>query len=176
MNTELTTELAHTIEQQHLESCRLTAEARAAAESAINLADQCGGYLHEVKRSTHGRLLAWLRDNVPSLDPNKARAYMGLHETRKHRQCKDIDKRQLQLIGILDTKEVERQERAVEPTGQWFVQVGRIREWWTKTNQTRPVSQWDEQEAVIAANQLKPIVEIYREIEARISKNNEENE
>jgi hypothetical protein len=173
MNAELNSELAATIQQHHHDATKLAAEAQHAAKQAIEVADQCGGYLLEVRQLTRGHLTDWLRDHAPSLPVDRAKAYLGLRATRARHQCKEINKRQMMLAGILEARESRpRAPRIVDPTGKWFLHVGKIREWFTRTTQARPLEEWTHHEAEVAAMQLRPIVEIYQKILSRCDDEN----
>ena len=166
MNREqLTRDVANEIQRLHDAATNEACITRESAERAVLYAVQCGGYLAEVKLMTKGRLMRWLMDNVPTMTPERAQAYMSIYHTQEQRQCHAIDKHQLQLIGILEKGIAKKQNNHItKPCDRWFVHCNKIRAWWGKTTQSRPISEWTQNEAMIAANQLRPVVDIYNQM------------
>jgi len=161
----LTTELAGIIRETHYAACRAACDSRASAEEALQYAAQCGGYVDQARTMTKGRMLGWLRDNVPDMTPERAKAYLSLFHTQAARECKELDKQQLLLLGVLDKRVSDREpQTAGNKESKWFVHVNKVRGWFSKEVRARPVKDWTKDEAEVAANQLKPIVEIYAEI------------
>jgi hypothetical protein len=164
MTEELSTELTSVIHGTHHAACVAANDSRTRAEDALALAVQCGGYIEQVRGMTKGRMLGWLRDHVPDLTPDRAKAYLSLFHTQAKRECKDLDKQQLLLLGVLDKRVDERDERVVSRSGQWFMHVNKVRGWFSKSLRDRPIEKWEADEIESAVNQLKPMVEIYQQL------------
>jgi hypothetical protein len=164
MNQELTTELANIIRETHYAACRAANDSKASAEEALQHAAQCGGYVDQCRTMTKGRMLGWLRDNVPDLTPERAKAYLSLFHTQAKRQSHELDKQMLLDLGVLNKRVAERQKSIVANQDRWFVHVNKVRAWWGKTTREHPIDKWTDEECATTANQLRPIVEIYQRI------------
>jgi hypothetical protein len=165
--TKLRTELASEITRLHGLAEAKAADAKGNMTEALQAAVQCGGMIEEAKDMTKGQLLGWLRDNVPGLTPQRAKAYMSLHHAAQEHGIESVDHRQLLLLGVIDPKEATATERPAPQlgAGKWIRWAGGIRGWYDQTVQARPVEQWTAEERDSVRNQLEPIVAIWRALE-----------
>lgn len=166
MNTELTTEIAGQVQHWHLEAQSHAGKSKEHAIQALEAGVNAGNYLVQAKAElTKGETLSWLRDNVPDLTQQQAKAYMSLyHVAQKHRDSSGcIDHRQLTMLGIIDQKEaVATPKQGAEiGTSKWIGWVGNICGWFNKTTADKPVSSWPKEERRIIKSQLEPLVAIY---------------
>jgi len=164
MNTELTTERANLIYDLHVESQTAAQQSRANVMQALNAAIRCGQELSEI---SNGKRLAWLRDNVPVVTPELCKAYMGIAATHAKRQSHDIDHRQLLLLGIIDSKAIEKDWRDEKDNAkpQWLAWVGKLCGFVNTTTKINPISKWSEKEKEVVMLQLKPIADFYKQLE-----------
>jgi len=164
--TEIATATAEEITRHHDAAQRLAADCRERMAEAVHEADQCGFHLAAAKEEHRGQFLAWLRDNVPSLTHEQAKAYMGLHDKRRLNQDHPLDHRQLMLIGVVEQQERDPHEREPKPieSESWVKQAGSIRGYFAKKMESRPVDQWALEERETVARALEPIVAIWREL------------
>jgi hypothetical protein len=165
--TELKTTIADEIIRLHELAQGMADGAKVMASQALKAAVQCGGMIEEAKDMTKGQLLGWLRDNVPGLTPQRAKAYMSLHHAAQEHGIESVDHRQLLLLGVIDPKEATATERPAPQlgAGKWIRWAGGIRGWYDQTVQARPVEQWTAEERDSVRNQLEPIVAIWRALE-----------
>lgn len=166
MNEELTTELGDQIERWHYKAQELANSSRQCAEGALDAAINCGHHLESAHTQTKGQFLAWLRDNVPDLKPEQAKAYMTLLNVHRERESHALDHRQLLLLGVIDkadAKATDRGSASHDPSQstKWIGWASNIRGWWTKATRERPVTNWSDEEREAVRNQLKPLVDIY---------------
>ena len=166
MDAQLSTEIADQIGHWHEQAeCHATAT-REQAEQALQAAVNAGQYLAQIETMTRGRTLAWLRDNVPNLTPQRAKAYLSLFHTQSARECKAIDHRQLLMLGVVDKAEAiaTAHARPAINAGKWIGWIGSTRGWYTKATRERPLSQWLPEERQAVRDQLRPLVEIFNEL------------
>lgn len=166
MNEELTTELAGQIAKWHNEAQELANESRRCAENALDAAIYCGQHLEAANTQTKGQFLAWLRDNVPDLKPEQAKAYMTLLHVHRERESHALDHRQLLLLGVIDKADAKATDRGgashdPSQSTKWIGWASNIRGWWTKATRERPVTNWSDEEREAVRNQLKPLIDIY---------------
>lgn len=166
MNEELTTQLAGQISHWHQEAQGLANESRRCAEDALNAAINCGQHIEAAQAHRKGQILAWLRDNVPDLSHEQAKAYMTLLRVHREREEHAIDHRQLLLLGVIDkaeAKATDRGEWSHDPmkSTKWVNWTYSIRGWFSKATRERPVAAWNDEEREAVRNQLKPLVDIY---------------
>lgn len=167
MKNELTSELAGEISRLHAAAEQSARDAKCSAEDALAFAVQTGRHIEQVQQMTKGRTLAWLRDNVPDLTPDRAKAYLSLFHVHKEDETKRLDHRQLLLLGVIDKAEAIATDRS-EPdlgAGKWIAWASNIKGWWTKETRMRPVSNWSAEERLAVRDQLKPIVEIWEALD-----------
>lgn len=166
MNEELTTQLADRIETWHYRAQELANSSRQCAEGALDAAINCAQHIEAAQAHTKGQILAWLRDNVPDLNHEQAKAYMTLLRVHREREEHAIDHRQLLLLGVIDkaeAKATDRGDASHDPSQstKWIGWASNIRGWWSKTTRERPVAAWNDEEREAVRNQLKPLVDIY---------------
>lgn len=162
---ELTTDLANEITRWHEQAQQHAQDSREQAEQALKAAVNCGQHIEIAQQMTKGQMLAWLRDNVPTLEPQQAKAYLSLLQVHRERESHAIDHRQLLLLGVIDKGEAVATSRSEgQDPGKWVGWVANVRVWFTRTTRERPVNEWtpDEREAV--RNQLRPVVEIFESL------------
>lgn len=162
--TELQSEVAAQIREWHGKAEECAEEAKDFVQNALEAAVTCGQYLEKASQMNKGRMLAWLRDNVPDLSPTRAKAYLSMFHTREHRANALADHRQLLMLGIVDQQEREPNAKPAAPNTKWVSQVGSIRGWFDKMDRERPIDEWPQEERETVADQLKPIVELYKRL------------
>jgi hypothetical protein len=165
--TEVKTQIAAEISRLHELAEAKAADAKGNMMEAMQAAVQCGQTIEMAKEMTKGQLLGWLRESVPGLTPQRAKAYMSLHHAAQEHGIESVDHRQLLLLGVIDQKEAVATERPVPPLGlgKWIVWAGGIRGWFSKTTKDRPVDDWTDEEKQSVRDQLEPIVAIWRALE-----------
>lgn len=165
-NTEIMPALAEEIAKHHQAAQLLADDAKQNAQQALEHAVRCGDYLNQAGSVHKGRLLAWLRDNVPDITPDRAKAYLSIFHTDCKRNSVAIDHRQLILLGIVDKAEMEATPKhGGSSQGKWVSWVGNLRGYFTDAIKARPVSQWTTEEREAVADQLKPLVELYQKLQ-----------
>lgn len=164
---ELKESIAGEIARLHELAETKATDAKSTMADALQAAVQCGNMLEQAKGITKGQLLGWLRDNVPTLDHHRAKAYMSLFHVAQERGIETIDHRQLMLLGVIDPKESNPSQHPQPDlgAGKWIKWAGNIRGWFSKETVDRPLRQWTNEEKEIVRNQLLPIIEIYKSLE-----------
>jgi hypothetical protein len=170
MMNELTEAIVGEIQQHHHKAERHAQEAKCHAEQALEEAVMCGNYLEQARGMTRGQMLGWLRDNVPDISPERAKAYMSLFNTRQIRESHNLDHRQLILLGVVGMKEQTPQEWDEKPVRTPKVEswVGSIRAYLGGRIKESPPNTWTrgERENLVAI--MKPIIQLYQEIEVSL--------
>jgi hypothetical protein len=168
MNQELSTSLAGEIASKHQEALSIATEARQNIYKALNAAADVGTLIDKAKDQYHGKLHEWLRQHVPSLTPEQADVYHGIHKVRQKRECLEADTRQLKLIGIIGDDEVA--DNGGHSTGQkadgtrvikW---AGHIVYQARLLDAARPIETWQPFERKAWADMLEPIVALYKRV------------
>lgn len=163
MTTEILPTIAAEINRHHRAAECLADQTRDKANEALSHAVQAGRYIEQAQGITKGQALAWLRDNVPGLTPQRAKAYLSLFHTAEARTESIVDHRQLILLGVIDQREVDPQPAATRgKADKWVGWVGGIAGHIRGMIQSRPLADWQQEEREAVADQLKPIVELYR--------------
>lgn len=167
MNQKLTTELASEIARLHNQAEDFAEQTKASAQDALSAAVQCGRHIDQVEGMTKGKLLAWLRDNVPGLTPERAKAYLSLFHVHQEREAHAIDHRQLILLGVVEKAEAQATQRTAPQigAGKWVGWIGNVRGWFTKTTRERPLSDWTSDERQAVKDQIKPLIDIYNQLD-----------
>ena len=158
--------VAGEINKWHTETERLVSETRASAAEAMQAAVNTGAYLQDSKRFHKGKATAWLRDNVPGITQEQVKAYLSIYNTSETRKRIDLDHRQLLLLGVVDQKEMEATKRTSSQVGdtKWADWAANITGWWNKTQTTKPLDQWTDEERGMVKQQLKPIADIFNSL------------
>ena len=170
MITEILPTIAAEINRHHESAQSLADEAKRIAKEAVIHGAQAGQYIEQVQGITKGQTLAWLRDNVPNLTHERARAYVSLLHTVEGRKVHVLDREQLRFIGFLE----QAQRSQAQPTqgkgkaDKWVGWVGGIAGHIRGMIQSRPLTDWEREEREAVADQLKPIVELYRALGGRV--------
>lgn len=165
-DTEIMPALAEEIAKHHIAAQSLAEDAKESAQQALEHAVRCGDYINQAGSVHKGRLLAWLRDNVPGITPDRAKAYLSIFHTEAKRNSIAIDHRQLILLGIVDKAEMEATpKQSGGKHDKWVGWVGNLRGYFTDELKARPVSQWTVEEREAVADQLKPLVELYQKLQ-----------
>ena len=169
MTTEILPTIAAEINRHHQAAQSLAYQTRATANEALSHAVQAGRYIEQAQGITKGQTLAWLRDNVPDLTPQRAKAYLSLFHTAEARNESIVDHRQLILLGVIDQRQVDPQPAATRTNpDKWVRWVGGVAGHIRGMIQSRPLTDWEREEREAVADQLKPIVELYRALGGQV--------
>ena len=169
MITEILPTVAEQIRQHHEAAQFLADQTRESATSALHHAVQAGRYIEQAQGITKGQTLAWLRDNVPDLTPQRAKAYLSLFHTAEARNESIVDHRQLILLGVIDQRQVDPQPAATRGNpDKWVRWVGGVAGHIRGMIQSRPLTDWEREEREAVADQLKPLVELYRALGGQV--------
>lgn len=138
--------------------------AREDVEEAKQAAIQCGQLMEDAKRMCRGNIYRWLNENVPQLEAVKAKAYMGIAKTHRHRESHAIDHRQLVMLGIMGVKEQAPVSTpgvtARKLGGRWIKWIGNVIGHFVTLTKSRPISEWAPEEREAVANQLQPVADL----------------
>ena len=163
---ELESAVAQQIKHWHSKAEGFANDAKTSAADAMSSAVNAGNFIAQAEQLSRGKMLAWLRDNVPDITIERAKAYLSIFRTSEARFEMVIDHRQLLLLGVIDQKISNPSE--VAPTKidspKWMGWKGNICAWFNKETAQRPVERWTPEERHEVANQLKPLVEIYERL------------
>jgi hypothetical protein len=164
--TELTTETAAEIARWHHEAQTLADQAKDNSVKAMQAAVACGGHINSIKGMGPGRKIAWLRDNVPDINPERAKAYMTLEKVARKRESQSIDHRQLILLGVVGEQRRDSIQSRFPKinAGKWIRAVADIVSHFRDAFEKTPLEDWPEYERESVARQLKPIAEIYEQL------------
>jgi hypothetical protein len=165
MNQELSQTLAQSINEAHAEAVIAASTARQDIETAITKAEAAGVLVDEAAGLYKSGMHQWLRENVPNLSVEQAERYRGIYKVRSKRDCLEADTRQLRLIGILGDSDTEEgaSSTAQRASGdRWIKWVGHVSHYFKEVETTRPIEQWEAFERRALAEQLKPIVALYK--------------
>ena len=169
MNNEILPTIAVEIQRHHQCAQSLAENTRQCAEDALNHAVQAGRYIEQAQGITKGQTLAWLRDNVPDLTPQRAKAYLSLFHTAEARTESIVDHRQLILLGVIDQKEITAAPKdQTRKAGQWIDWTCRIAAHFRELEKEQPIREWHYERRQSVAAQLKPIVELYRALGGQV--------
>ena len=163
---ELESAVAQQIKHWHEKAESSACNARSSAGEAMEAAVNAGNFIAQAEQLSRGKMLAWLRDNVPGITIERAKAYLSIFRTSKARSEMVIDHRQLLLLGVIDHKISDPSEAAPAKidSPKWMGWKGNICAWFNKETAQRPVERWTPEERHEAANQLRPLVEIYERL------------
>lgn len=166
MNTELTTNLAGEISRLHAEAQKTAETVKEGMQAALEFAAQCGSMLSIAKEQTRGEFIAWLRDNVPAITQEHVKTYLDCFHQSQERGI-ILDSRRAHQLGFFDKGEMTATAKpaAKIDAGKWIGWTSNIRGWWTKTTRERPVSAWEPHERQAVKDQLKPLVDIYNQLQ-----------
>ena len=166
METELSTTLSKEIAECHSKAETAANAARGNIETALHAAADVGLLIDKAKSIYRGRLHEWLREHVPSLTPEQADVYHGIHRVRTKRECLDADTRQLRLIGIIGDLETTNQEgsNATQRAdgSKWVKWCSHIAQHFKEVDSTRPIEQWESFERKALSDTLAPMVALYK--------------
>jgi hypothetical protein len=165
-NTEIMPALALEISNHHEAAQRLALETRETAQQALEHAVRCGDYLDQAEGMQKGKMLAWLRDNVPGITPERAKAYLSLFHTQERRSTEALDHRQLILLGVVDQAAMEAKPKGGGASAsKWVGWVGNLRGYFTDALKARPITEWAQEEREAVADQLRPLVDLYQKLQ-----------
>ena len=164
MTEELSTNLAGEIQSWHRQAETDAIQAKHHAQHAMRAAIQCGDYLAQADKATKGHLLAWLRDNVPDLTHERAKAYLSLFHTHAKREAHKLDHRTMVQLEIIDVAPAPANPSTGFAAPKWVGWVGSTRAYFDSITRERPLSQWAQEEREAVADQLAPIVSLWREL------------
>jgi hypothetical protein len=163
---ELESAVAQEIKYWHGKAEAFANDAKTSAADAMSSAVNAGNFIAQAEQLSRGKMLAWLRDNVPDITIERAKAYLSIFRTSEARSEMVIDHRQLLLLGVIDQK-ISNPSDAT-PTKidspKWMGWKGNICAWFHKETAQRPIERWTPEERHEVANQLKPLVEIYERL------------
>jgi hypothetical protein len=163
MNNELTTATAERINALHDTVMQSVQGATDAVNQAMQASVEIGGHLREIPK---GLRIAWLRDNCPTITHKQIGAYLSIEATYRKRPDNAIDHRFFALLGMTD--QIDEPTTDPQPTKsampQWIAWTGKLTGYFSEMVKQTPPSQWDEMQRVAVAEQLKPIVELYKKI------------
>jgi hypothetical protein len=163
-NQELKTAIAGEVQRLHQIAESHATTAKDAAGKAMEAAIQCGGYLNEFDRG-NGSLLAWLRDNVPSLTHQRAKAYLSLFRTYSKRIEQEPDHRALVQLEIVGVGTIVSTPRSGFIQPKWIGWIGSTRGYFDQLQRERPLDQWAQEEREAVADQLRPLVDLWRKLD-----------
>ena len=163
---ELQTAVVDQIKYYHFRANAFAQNAKASAADAMTAAINAGNYLAQAETLSNGRMLSWLRDNVPDLTHERAKAYLSIFRTSETRSEMVVDHRQLLLLGVIDQKISNPSEVVTTKVDapKWMAWRGNICSWFNKETAQRPIERWEAEERHEVANQLRPLVEIYNRL------------
>ena len=164
MNEELTNAVAGEIRRLHQEAESNASTAKDAANKAMVAAIQCGDYLNQADKATKGHLLAWLRDNVPDLTHERAKAYLSLFNTYRRREETRIDHRAMIQLEIIEVMDAPSKSTGDFKDPKWVSWIGSTRAHFDSLTKKRPISEWRQDERDAVAVQLAPIIALWREL------------
>ena len=164
MNTELQSAQAALIYDY---DCKVEKSKKTIKSELIELLDNSIRAGQELAEISNGKRIAWLRDNVPSITPEKCKAYLGIAATHAKRIDHTIDHRQLLMLGIIDGKQSEEDWRDNKDNAkpQWLAWAGKLCGFVNVTTKQRPLTEWTDTEKEVVRLQLKPIADFYRQLE-----------
>ena len=164
MTEELSTNLATEIRDWHGAAETNALQAKHHAQDAMHAAIQCGDYLAQADKTTKGHLLAWLRDNVPDLTHERAKAYLSLFHTHAKREAHKLDHRTMIQLEIIDVAPGVAKPSTGFAQPKWVGWVGSTRAYFDEITRDRPLDQWDREEREAVADQLAPIVALWKRL------------
>jgi len=165
-NEEISTSLAAEITAKHSEALFIAGQARENIGKAIKAAADVGTLIDKAKDQYRGMLHDWIREHVPSLTPEQADVYHGIHRVRQRRECLEADTRQLKLIGIIGDDELPSQggsSTSIRAGGsRWIKWAGHIAQHFREVDSSRPIETWESFERKALADTLEPMVALYK--------------
>ena len=165
MSTELSETLASEISEKHRQTLAAIYAAKETSQTALTSAADCGLLLEKVVEQHKGFAKEWLRQHVPTLPVEQAKVYIGLCKVRRERGSNLVDTRQLKLLGITGEEDSEdSSSHTAQRAGgdRWVKWVGHTVHQFRDMEQVRPIETWQPFERAAVADQLRPIVEIYK--------------
>jgi hypothetical protein len=163
-NQELKTAIAHEVQRLHQIAESHATTAKDAAEKAMEAAIQCGQYLDQIDAGP-GKLLAWLRDNVPHLTHERARAYLSLFHTHSNRIEHKLDHRAMIQLEIIEVNAMAAKPSTGFAQPKWIGWIGSTRGYFDQLQRERPLDQWAQEEREAVADQLRPLVDLWRKLD-----------
>jgi hypothetical protein len=162
MNNELTTATAERINALHDTVLQSVQGATDAVNQAMQASVEIGGHLREIPK---GLRIAWLRDNCPTITQKQIAAYLSIEATYRKRPDNAIDHRFFTLLGMTSDDQSGPTEKPMKGAmPQWIAWTGKLTGYFSEMTKQTPPDQWDEMQRVAVAEQLKPIVELYKKI------------
>jgi hypothetical protein len=162
MNTELTTATAERIKELHEVVLSSVKGATDAVNQAMMASVEIGGHIQQIPR---GQRIAWLRDNCPKIEQKQIAAYLSIATTYRNRPDNAIDHRFFALLGMTDGNEARQDHKHLKNAmPQWIAWTGKLTGYFSEMTKQTPPDQWDETQKASVAEQLKPIVELYKNI------------
>ena len=157
---ELQDTLIDEITASHSKAIGMVDQARAGVEEAINANTYTATLIEKASRMHKHDLAEFL---APVMSGKDVKRYMSIYRISNKREF--IDKRQLQLIGIIDTQEEvspsEFKPIAIKSMGTI---LGRFKLEIDKKIKSRPVCQWSEAEKDNFKTFIEPYTKILNEI------------
>jgi len=164
MNNELTTAIASRVNTLHQTVLDSVKGATDAVNQAMQASVEIGGHIQELPK---GLRIAWLRDNCPKLTHKHIASYLSIANTYKRRKHSAIDHRFFTLLGMTDDQ-AEGEDDQPKPMKiahpQWLAWSGKLTGFFSEMTKKEPPEQWSESYRTAVAEQLKPIVELYKKI------------
>ena len=160
MSTAIQTSLVESIKDSHDQANQDTATARHAVDIAINSRVTTAALVEKASKLHKNDVRGYL---APVMDGQQVKAYLSLHDAARKRPALQ-DKRQLFLCGILDKQE-PRDVTPQKPRATFISGVSKFLARINKETRKRPVVDWSSSEREQMKDVLKPIVELYREID-----------
>jgi len=101
---------------------------------------------------------------VPDLTHERAKAYLSLFHTHAKRQAHKLDHRTMIQLEIIDVAPQVAKPSTGFAQPKWVGWVGSTRAYFDEITRDRPLDQWDREEREAVADQLAPIVALWREL------------
>jgi hypothetical protein len=162
MNTEVTTARANYINDCHNELLQAVSTTKDNVVKAMQLAVTIGNEIAEIPR---GARIRWMHDNCPSITQEQIASYLGIAATVRKRKHDAIDHRTLNLLGIIDTIDIDaKPHEQSERNKSFVVWVSKTKAFFNEMTRRRPLNQWSTEERETIAMQIKPLAEMYQQL------------
>ena len=166
MKNELSDALAIEIRDCHARAENTAKAARGNIDAALHAAANVGILIDKARDQHRGRLHEWLREYVPTLPPEQADIYYGIHKVRQRRECLEADSRQLKLIGIIgDPSVIEdggSSTTARANGSKWVKWASHIVLHFKEVDKARPIETWEGFERNALVDTLEPMVALWK--------------